>query len=570
MNVPELLTHLGSEQLRYLARVIGSGDSSPSARTLLQDLIRAYRDPRVLKDNLKLLEAPTREFLTILIRFVGRDGTGFHVPPSLAESWGGEKATGVHLENLLNFGLIFHAPGSHTAGEGRKGSKGRPHGYIIPRDLGDALLGILDEQDDKGSQSATVAVEDSRAFVPQAVRELTYALLRLLVLTRRGKVRITNSGRAAKRSVDLWADSLPADSFPRALPFVTNGKSGAVAEPDIFEFLLDFTFEADLIRQHGGEAASTKRVDRWLDLPAELLLNQIASHYVRQKIYPSRPHQYAAAALLAAPDWTDPRALTAPLRARFRTTSGEQDLGAEGGGIGSDDDPQATAPEEKAAERIVDELTAYLAVCGLLETATGEGVVAVRRKSDATEIELASRKALDLENAQALRDIDEVSKEEARARISPAILQPTYELMVPPGTPIATLWRIESFADFEAADVMSTYRVSRASYTRALREGYTPDGIAGMIQQYAPGPMPQNVAFSLRDWGQRYGQIEMRRGVFLRCQDADLASEIQHIPELRVLIAEALSEDVLLVKEGREEELFERLEQLDYSPRTMM
>ncbi len=567
MNLPELLTHLGSEQLRDLSRVIGRGDRTPSARTLLQDLIRAYRDTGVVAENLSLLDVPAREFLAILVRFVGRDGVGFHVPPSLVESWGGEEVVSGITETLESFGLLFLSPGTHSpSARTRMGGESRSSGwrgqaYVIPTDLGDRILELTG--DSKASASHYESAVDSISVIP--VRPLTYALLRFLALTKHGRVRITNSGRAAKRSVEAWKESLPTDSIPRALPFGCGDREQMVVEAEVFGFLLDFVLEADLARQQGGEAILTGRVKKWLAPPPECLLNRLFDYYVQEHVFPSRPHQMAADLILRTTDWREIATLEEPLHALLREKPRHP---------GSEVETVDEAMLNRTAVRTLNHVTAFLAMCGLVEcgrqsSVSGESapLFAVRRKSTTTTIELASRRALERHAAQALREVDEVQQEEALARLEPAILQPTFELMVPPNMPLTALWDIETFADFETADVLSTYRISRASYTRALRDGYEPEGILDLIGKYVPGALPQNVCFSLQDWGERYGQIQLKRGVLLRCQNAGLSEEIRHIPEFEELIEEVISDTVLLVKKGKEEELFERLERYDYSPR---
>lgn len=567
MNLPELLTHLGSEQLRDLSRVVGRGNRTPSARTLLQDLIRAYRDAEVVAENLSLLDAPAREFLAVLVRFVGRDGVGFHLPPSLVESWGGEVTVAEITETLESFGLLFLEPGAHSpsaryrmSGESRS-SDWRGQAYVVPTDLGDMIIELTGSAEEDASHRKTA--DSAISAIP--VRSLTYALLRFLALTKHGRVRITNSGRAAKRSVEAWKERLPTDSIPKALPFGAIDSEQMVAEAEVFGFLLDFVLEADLARQQGGEAILTGRVRNWLDHPPEFLLNRLFDYYVQEHVFPSRPHQMAADLILRSTDWKEITTLVEPLRALLREKPRHP---------GSEVETVDEAMLQRTAERTLNHVTAFLAMCGLVECGRQSNVAgdspslyAVRRTRDAAPVELASRRALQRHAAQALRAVDEVQQEEALARLEPAILQPTFELMVPPNMPLTALWDIETFADFETADVLSTYRISRSSYTRALRDGYDPEGILDLIGKYVPGALPQNVCFSLQDWGERYGQIQLERGVLLRCQSAELSEEIRHIPEFEELIEEVISETVLLVKKEREEELFERLERYDYSPR---
>ncbi len=563
MNIPELLTHLGSEQLRDLSRIVGSGKRSPSARALLQELIRAYRDPEVLTENLDLLDSESRRFLTLLIRFVGRSGVGFHIPPSLSESWGGETQIKPITEELISFGLLFPQPTSEDAQP-----SGRHHNFIIPSDMGDALLDLLTTKPE-WNLTFPAQTPPPADILAKPTRALTYAFMRLLVLAKRGKAKMTNAGRAAKRSVDLWSESLPPDSLPGELPYPNENSFHEHSVTGVFEFLLDFALESDLVRQHGGEIVTTRRIESWFESSSGYLLYQLFMHYVLQRIYPSRPHQVAAARLLTAKEWSNPCSLSEIV--------GEQIVWSRR--IVKDDSNEAKQKETskgdtkeiaKSAQRIINEIVAFGAMCGLIEIGISQSEqkrVWIRRSPQCDDIELSVREALSPARAQSLQEMEEAAKEAEDTQISPAILQPTYEMMVPPDMPLSSLWQIESFADFKTADVMSTYVITRGSFTRALREGLEFEELKTRISGFAPGPLPQNVAFSFEDWGQRYGQIQMQRGYFLRCQAKELAEEIQHIPEISELITEQVSDTILLVKEGSEEELFERLERFDYSPK---
>lgn len=579
MNIAELLSHLRNEQLLDLSRVMGSGSRSPSARSLLQDLIRTYRDPKALDLALDVLEPDASEFLAILIRFVARDGTMFHLPPSLDESWGGDANVRRRVETLLSYGLLFHAPSLHTHGT-RSGGSGHAdeksagrHAYIIPSDLGDNLLQLFDRKFRRTIHRSSVSKpSEPTSHIPVPVRSLTYALLRLLVLAKRGKVKITNTGRASKRSVDAWSETLPPDSIPKSSPCGSQGENLHPNAKELFDFLLDFALEIDLARQHGGEVAVTKRAGQWLDHPDELLLNRLFSYYVRQRLYPSRIHQLAALMVLTCEDWNDCRQFVQLIVNRLDRMPPARETNENGSDASRLKSGDHTKPERDSrvgtVTRVLDETCSYLAMFGLLDLCQSPQQQVepfIRRKTRAGDIELASRRDLELSKAQALREIEAVAIGQERAKISPGILQPTFELMVPPDTPLSSLWEIESFADFESADVMSKYRISRASFTRALREGMEPAEVRSKIAQYAPGPIPQNVAFSLEEWSQRYGQLEIRRGVLLRCQDPTLTRDIQLLPEIHHLIEEVISDTVVLIKEGREEELFELLEKYDYS-----
>jgi hypothetical protein len=150
------------------------------------------------------------------------------------------------------------------------------------------------------------------------------------------------------------------------------------------------------------------------------------------------------------------------------------------------------------------------------------------------------------------------------------IVQGDFDVLVPEGVPLYTRFQLERMVERIRWDRISTYRLTRDSVTRLLRRNVSIEQIMSFLRRGAREPFPPNVAFTLREWAAKYGEISLRRAAVLHTRDQHLLSELQHHPELQAYILEVLSPTVALVAAERLEELHARLKALGYSPRIEM
>jgi hypothetical protein len=80
-------------------------------------------------------------------------------------------------------------------------------------------------------------------------------------------------------------------------------------------------------------------------------------------------------------------------------------------------------------------------------------------------------------------------------------------------------------------------------------------------------PLPQNVRVSIEQWGQTFGRLAFQRLTVLRCEDAQLAREIWHIPDCACYLQGQLGEQDLIIVEEHWEDLQRALEDNGYLPR---
>lgn len=122
-----------------------------------------------------------------------------------------------------------------------------------------------------------------------------------------------------------------------------------------------------------------------------------------------------------------------------------------------------------------------------------------------------------------------------RKAASPAgrlTVQPDFELLVPPDVPFTVRFELEACAEHVATDVMSVYRLSRASVAEASRLGRSPADILALLAEHAAG-VPDPVRAALEQWGREIGRTALAETLLLCCADREAADQIAALPALQ-------------------------------------
>jgi hypothetical protein len=106
------------------------------------------------------------------------------------------------------------------------------------------------------------------------------------------------------------------------------------------------------------------------------------------------------------------------------------------------------------------------------------------------------------------------------------------------------------------------YRLSRESVYRAQQEGLTAEEILATLGRESRQPIPQNVAYSLREWGDLYGQITIRSGVrLLQAASPELLDELLERREGVPRIAARLGPTAARLAGGKDQRSLEQIRQ---------
>ncbi len=156
------------------------------------------------------------------------------------------------------------------------------------------------------------------------------------------------------------------------------------------------------------------------------------------------------------------------------------------------------------------------------------------------------------------------SPEEPRPR--PIIVQPNFEILVHAEASQADVYRLEDFADLVKRDLASTYTVTRNSLRHTLEAGDNVDAILEFLREASARDVPQNVAYTLREWASQYGQIRVQRLTTISTKTEGQLQELLADPKLKLAAADQLGPTVLAVDAAQVRPLLASLRRAGYMP----
>jgi hypothetical protein len=107
------------------------------------------------------------------------------------------------------------------------------------------------------------------------------------------------------------------------------------------------------------------------------------------------------------------------------------------------------------------------------------------------------------------------------------VVQPTFEIIVPPEAPPAVLFELQQIAELGKRDRASVYTLSQSAVWRYLHGSGRIDDIITFLEQASQRPLPQNVAYSLREWAARFGELRLEQATLLLANSEALLAEVR-------------------------------------------
>jgi DNA excision repair protein ERCC-3 len=127
---------------------------------------------------------------------------------------------------------------------------------------------------------------------------------------------------------------------------------------------------------------------------------------------------------------------------------------------------------------------------------------------------------------------------------NPLIVQGDHTVLVEVDSPRYAEARDElvAFAELvKSPEHIHTYRVTPLSIWNARSAGVLPERIVATLAEYAKYPVPEHVAWQIRDFASRYGRLKLERegdGLLLVCDDDVLAEEVSRHRSIAPLLNE--------------------------------
>ncbi len=149
----------------------------------------------------------------------------------------------------------------------------------------------------------------------------------------------------------------------------------------------------------------------------------------------------------------------------------------------------------------------------------------------------------------------------------PLIVQPNFEVIVPAEAAPLTVYRLEQVADHVTRDRASIYVLTQSSVLRAMESGLSADQMLAFLIEASGRDLPQNVAYSIRGWADRYGEIEIRHMTVLQTAREDLIAELSSSARLKLSFGDRLGPRAVVVTNDNLPAVVTRLRKSGYSPR---
>lgn len=112
------------------------------------------------------------------------------------------------------------------------------------------------------------------------------------------------------------------------------------------------------------------------------------------------------------------------------------------------------------------------------------------------------------------------------------VVQPNFELLLlQPDMP--TLYRLLPFAQVNQVEMVSRLTLTRASFARGLEVGLRPEQIRQVLQEHSQKGIPQNIDYTLSDWGKSFKDVKITQVILLEVSSEEIANEMCASPKLK-------------------------------------
>jgi len=528
MRLKECLETQTQAHLREIARTAGLGVSAYLHANLPERLAERLTDRDVLLSLIRRLSEPERAALKV-ITFAG-GGSGIVMEQChqrINQVTGQRRRNGAQVVGaLMGRGLVY-------VGRARY----RQH-YFVPADLQVQLAGMFARE-----LLERVAV-DSGASVAEQVHD-SYALLRwtcqFLAYVRKAPVELTQAGiiyrRAQRHLLRLMGlepaggengDASPASSGGQAgAGHGGPGGAGAAAHPEPLDLIFDYCRARRLCEVRGLTLGATGQAEEWMSLPVWERRGDYLAFWREARVSGDVDVQAVLSVLLSLPEdtWVDMHALFQEL------------------------EPMASDLHRGSLRRRLEQkVLRQLLVQGVLVLGETGGTRVCRMTDLGRALLGGGGPAGDVETEHSF------------------FVQPNFEILVPSRIETGLLWRLEECADLEKPDWMMVYRISRATVYRALKLGRRPEEVVELLDDHARNQLPQNVAFSMRDWSAAFGRLWFGEAFILQCDSEALADELLASRSVGQYIRGRLSPTALLIDREQHAAVLALLEEEGYMP----
>ncbi len=131
----------------------------------------------------------------------------------------------------------------------------------------------------------------------------------------------------------------------------------------------------------------------------------------------------------------------------------------------------------------------------------------------------------------------------------PLVVNPDFEvLLLPEGDVNEVAHALDRFAVRVRSDEVTRYRLQRDAVERAVVQGMAPADMLTFLEERSRNPLPQNVVYSLREWGARVRFARQREAILLEVDSEDALDRALTLEAVRGLLLERLGPRVAALR----------------------
>lgn len=507
MTFREYLTELPLDDLKLVASAFGLDSGLTSRARLLREIPERMVQSDFVASRYEALDPETQDIL-LAILFSG--DKGYSLDPRTINKTG----LADPIYHLLTSGFII----------GRRGLMRVPE-YIVPADLRDTLI---DRSMRHMSDQLSIArpldgadEADSLTFI----RDI-FSFLNGL---RREPARLTDRGTLYKKAMELVVARLESkEDFT---------SSTAQMYPDRLDLLISYTRSRRLLYEEEERFRSSSAFEQWLHLPASEKADDLLAFWY------ARNHglSWRTASLIGVLQvCVDIPALD--LDALIDLTL-----------VCTPGIPRQEAELAHNRQWVTDALRelAWIGLVRMCRSDQGEAVGVVITPMGRSTL---GNRAWDEEGLWTDR----------------FLIQPTFEIIAPRTLGLVIRGELERFADLVSVDVTLTYRITKDTVYRAGDEGMSGEAVIVFLERHSEKSLPQNVEYSVREWGQSYGQVYFMDVFLLRVVNEETATHIKAHRDLAPFIRGQVAPDALMVERHQYRDLMEALRKAGFMPKSQV
>jgi len=137
---------------------------------------------------------------------------------------------------------------------------------------------------------------------------------------------------------------------------------------------------------------------------------------------------------------------------------------------------------------------------------------------------------------------------------APIVVNPDFEVLVfPEGDMLEIVHTLDRFAVRTKSEEVSQYRILKEGVERAVVKGMTVSDILDFLGEHCRTPIPQNVSYSIRDWGEKIRFASQQQVVILTVDSEEVLDQVLALEPIREKFVERLSPTVVALKDKIED-----------------